>query len=335
MKAMVCEMCNSNDLIKTDGVFVCQHCGTKYSVEEAKKLFVEGTVKIDRTDETQKLFVLARRAREERNNINAEKYYGMILQSNPNNWEAAFFQVYYRAMQCKIGEISYYADAICNSLKTVASLIDEEEQTEKNTAIKTILMPCVEIAELFASAITDHYNKYMSVDGTFEECVEANVNASLILGILEIITEEYCDEKNVLTNLRKYYIKHLNSHSKFFNNEYLSETITRLSNDVRRVDTSYTTPQINSNGCYVATAVYGSYDCPQVWTLRRYRDDILAETWYGRAFIKTYYAISPTLVKWFGEKQWFKSPCKKKLDSMVAKLNAQGIKNTPYQDRQW
>ena len=28
-----------------------------------------------------------------------------------------------------------------------------------------------------------------------------------------------------------------------------------------------------SNGaCYVATAVYGSYDCPEVWTLRRFRD---------------------------------------------------------------
>ena len=36
----------------------------------------------------------------------------------------------------------------------------------------------------------------------------------------------------------------------------------------------------SSGGCYVATAVYGSYDCPQVWTLRRYRDDTLAETWY-------------------------------------------------------
>ena len=52
--------------------------------------------------------------------------------------------------------------------------------------------------------------------------------------------------------------------------------------------------------CYVATAVYGSYDCPEVWILRRYRDYTLAETWYGRAFIHTYYAISPTLVKWFG-----------------------------------
>ena len=45
MKAIVCEMCNSKDLIKQDGVFVCQHCGTKYSVEEARKLMVESGLK--------------------------------------------------------------------------------------------------------------------------------------------------------------------------------------------------------------------------------------------------------------------------------------------------
>lgn len=88
-------------------------------------------------------------------------------------------------------------------------------------------------------------------------------------------------------------------------------------------------------GCYVATAVYGSYDCPQVWTLRRYRDYTLAETWYGRAFIRTYYAISPTLVKWFGHTEWFKKMWKGKLDRMVANLNAEGVEDTPYMDQEW
>ena len=91
----------------------------------------------------------------------------------------------------------------------------------------------------------------------------------------------------------------------------------------------------NSGGCYVATAVYGSYDCPEVWTLRRYRDNILAETWYGKAFIKTYYAISPTLVKWFGHTEWFKKMWKGKLDSMVKKLQANGVESTPYKDKNW
>ena len=37
MKRLTCEMCGSTDLIKQDGAFVCQTCGCKYSIEEAKK----------------------------------------------------------------------------------------------------------------------------------------------------------------------------------------------------------------------------------------------------------------------------------------------------------
>ena len=56
---------------------------------------------------------------------------------------------------------------------------------------------------------------------------------------------------------------------------------------------------------------------------------------YGRAFIRTYYAISPTLVKWFGHTEWFKKMWKGKLDRMVSDLNAKGVQDTPYQDRNW
>ena len=90
----------------------------------------------------------------------------------------------------------------------------------------------------------------------------------------------------------------------------------------------------SSGGCYVATCVYGSYDCPPVWTLRRYRDFVLSKTVYGRAFIKTYYAVSPTLVKWFGNTNWFKKMWKTPLDKLVSRLNNRGIKDTAYKDNQ-
>ena len=102
------------------------------------------------------------------------------------------------------------------------------------------------------------------------------------------------------------------------------------------VDISFSVPEgVKTGGCYVATAVYGSYDCPQVWTLRRYRDNILAKSFLGRAFIKTYYAISPTLVKWFGETNWFKNLWRGKLDRMVEKLRSEGVESTPYEDKLW
>lgn len=87
-----------------------------------------------------------------------------------------------------------------------------------------------------------------------------------------------------------------------------------------------------SGGCYVATAVYGSYDCPEVWTLRRYRDNTLNKTWHGRAFIKCYYAISPTLVRWFGQTSWFRRMWKAPLDRIVMNLQSKGVQDTPYDD---
>lgn len=88
-----------------------------------------------------------------------------------------------------------------------------------------------------------------------------------------------------------------------------------------------------SEGCYVATCVYGSYDCPEVWTLRRFRDGTLDNTWYGRLFIKCYYAISPALVKLFGNAKWFRLFWKNVLDNFVKMLNTQGVDNTPYFDK--
>lgn len=98
---------------------------------------------------------------------------------------------------------------------------------------------------------------------------------------------------------------------------------------------SYTHHTGNSQGCYVATCVYGSYDCPQVRTLRRFRDNSLARNPAGRAFVRTYYAVSPKIVKFFGNNRWFKNMWRGVLDNMVSRLNKQGIDNSPYEDLQW
>ena len=91
----------------------------------------------------------------------------------------------------------------------------------------------------------------------------------------------------------------------------------------------------SQGGCYVATAVYGSYDCPEVWTLRRFRDNVLAETWYGRLFIRFYYAVSPTAVKLFGDAQWFQDFFRARLDTLVSGLQDDGFESTPYEDTVW
>jgi len=85
-------------------------------------------------------------------------------------------------------------------------------------------------------------------------------------------------------------------------------------------------------GCYVATCVYGSYDCPEVWTLRRYRDNSLNRSWFGKRFVQVYYTVSPKIVKVFGKQRWFNLIGKSVVDMLVKKLQNNGVDNSPYSD---
>ena len=51
MQKLQCELCGSIDIIKTaENVFQCQHCGCKYTLEQAKTLIFGGEVKTKATD---------------------------------------------------------------------------------------------------------------------------------------------------------------------------------------------------------------------------------------------------------------------------------------------
>ncbi|NQT20629.1 MAG: hypothetical protein HQ592_13055 [Planctomycetes bacterium] len=50
--------------------------------------------------------------------------------------------------------------------------------------------------------------------------------------------------------------------------------------------------------CFVATACYESAECSQVRQLRRFRDDVLLKSPFGRLLVSLYYRISPPLAHW-------------------------------------
>lgn len=104
MKQLTCEMCGSTDLIKQDGVFVCQACGMKYSAEDAKRMMIEGTVdvqgtvKVDNSALIAKHLINAHRALLKEDWEEVEKYYNLVEQNAPDNIEAVFFSSYGKAM---------------------------------------------------------------------------------------------------------------------------------------------------------------------------------------------------------------------------------------------
>lgn len=135
MMQIKCEMCGSSDLVKEDSLYVCKHCGMKYSPEEAKKMMVEieGAVKIDDSEYLANLYVLARRARDSENVLDARKYYSQILIKDPINWEPAFYSLILQSIDCKIAQLAEACDRITSGISSVIGLVkdnvpDKEEQ---------------------------------------------------------------------------------------------------------------------------------------------------------------------------------------------------------------
>lgn len=368
MKQLTCEMCGSTDLMKQDGVFVCQSCGCKYSVEEAKKMMVEGTVdvqgtvKVDTSGELANLYQLARRAKDNDNGENAVKYYEMILLKDPNSWEAAFYVVYFKAIEFNIAQIDSAGISVAECIDTVLKLIKDNvaNKDEQKEAYTEVANRVIIIARMLFNAgknkydkqdnVTDKELRYYYKKTWLEDAVPAT-NCAYILGNnLDLLFKTDSEANNLSVTAWKQGVAwHSSLIDYLADKDVHRQAINDYVAKIQQYDSSYTAPQESTaapqentgapqestGGCYVATAVYGSYDCPQVWTLRRFRDYTLAETWYGRAFIRMYYAVSPTFVEWFGHTKWFKKMWKGKLDRMVENLKADGVEDTPYTDKNW
>ncbi|WP_219921622.1 CFI-box-CTERM domain-containing protein, partial [Rufibacter sp. XAAS-G3-1] len=60
-------------------------------------------------------------------------------------------------------------------------------------------------------------------------------------------------------------------------------------------------------GCYIATVCYESEYAPEVINLKKYRDTILQKSILGKAFVKLYYFMSPTIANWLKDKKTINS----------------------------
>lgn len=76
----------------------------------------------------------------------------------------------------------------------------------------------------------------------------------------------------------------------------------------------------SSGGCFIATAVYGSYDAPQVKVLRRFRDDKLLTTSLGRLLVNIYYRVSPAIAARLHELPTVTHLARKALDAIVRRV---------------
>lgn len=298
-------------------------------------------------------------ARTERKNGNmrrAAEYYAKAKNIRPDNWEAYFYSVfcsvYHTSTSTNPSEIQRYTDAIRGCISKAmhlakAQLYSREELVD---SIGDVAVGVAELASNYFTAAVTHYDVSRKSPWT-SKAKNAQVNAiiQMLFTVGDSIEAHFSDDPEFCANVacscwKIAFVCYDNCDmpapqgiSDYFYKirKYIPDFQCFRSVTGENYYPSFGArgPSGSVGGCYIATAVYGSYDCPPVWTLRRFRDRYLAKSWCGRVFIRLYYALSPKLVKAFKDTKWFARICKCPLDRLVAYLMKKGYDDTVYVDR--
>jgi hypothetical protein len=175
--------------MKSEGVFICKSCKTQYTVEEARKLMIEGlvdvtgsTVKIDNSAKFDNLYKTARRAREDGDSNRALRIYEQLETEDPDNWEPVFFSAYYSALDSLENDnpggsvrvvggrvklsieyrtgISPCIRRIYNCMDSVFSLIENiENYDEQQSAVYEVSGGVMSVAEILSSVLDSEYER--------------------------------------------------------------------------------------------------------------------------------------------------------------------------------
>lgn len=77
------------------------------------------------------------------------------------------------------------------------------------------------------------------------------------------------------------------------------------------------TANVRSGHCFIASIAFESRNDPTLITLRAFRNDVLAKTFLGKSFIRTYYRWSPGLANRLQHYPWVKKALRRVLPSFA------------------
>jgi len=357
MKKLACEMCGSTNIIKKEGLYNCQNCGTKYSPEEAKKMMIEGTVKLDIASNVENYKKIAKNAFLNNRYEFAYDYYNKIIELDADDLKSVYMTelMYYSCSLLKVDNLPeplikiLFKDNNFNDLFIIDDEIQEKfakllfNEIIKNIHEKSLIIPRQKIFynnthHIIEESFINTNNEYIYTNNFYKILIAFNFDDKKITEYKEKILENY--KENVEEQKRKFEKEkriRIERERKNIEEEQRIRIERERKNikelQIKRIE-NRKNEKIGRDGyCYIATSVYGSYDCPEVWSLRRFRDNNLLKTFYGRLFVKIYYISSPTLVNYFGDKKLFKKLFKSRLDKLIKKLHENGVESTYYIDK--
>jgi len=296
MKKMVCELCGSNDFTKdNDGFFVCDYCRTKYTPEQAQKMLVEGTVRVDRSEEAAKYLKLAEAALHDRNFSEAYNYANRALEIDTENSQAWFVKGRAAGWSSGLSGVNY--SEMIGAFERAISFSEDEDGLRKRAADDV-----VDVVSIIQRISHDEVSENPEVDTYWdshlwrtEQSIDALFRAhewGAGRRALELIVD-VAMSLNKGPIYRTYDDKLKQRSLNPSQTASFKGLIDRAAAEIRFIDPDYELPKQSS--CFVVTATLGSETSIPVQVLRTFRDNVLMNTESGQRFIAWYSANGPRL----------------------------------------
>jgi hypothetical protein len=322
----------------------CSYCGAKITSQE-----VVSFVEIDNTNNLKNYLQLAKNALDGKNGEETYIYANKILELDSLNGEAWLLKMYALDFLGSLKELRVDEIITCGNnaikfaknhniqekvntfflLKAIAILNQCYEKMANTHSIENLYKANCAVNSMKASKETRDF------DSSFINLIENAASYALKLKrtvLIELI-EKSIDYRNYVEKIANGYIiysKALILRYRIYGSKLTDSAINVRRNILVNLKKGLSEEQKQSipenkisnmqEGCYIATAIYGSYDAPEVLTLRHFRDSVLAKKYYGRLFIRVYYYLSPSLAVKLKRTKHINSLIKWGLDKCVLRL---------------
>lgn len=314
---LVCSNCKGeiqlNDNMETG---YCLYCGTKILIKnEIQKIELSDMPKKDN------YLNIANSAYKAGNYEEAIIYYNKVLEVDSRNWNAVYYKGLARAWKSSLVDPNII-EAVYGAKEAIEIYINTEnpstDDVEKFKA--TVVNDIYDILSNYAVLSKKHYHEFQDMQSSAPEywdridyCTGIARYCISLISENMLIKKYYRNTKFVMVHLLLLLLKEkcdiryykstsgMNLVHKIDANERLKAVslFDSLVGEVKKHGIEMDIPEIrrNDGSCYIATAIYGSYDSPEVVILRRFRDNTLYKYSLGRLFIKVYYLLSPPMIK--------------------------------------
>ena len=215
MKKIVCDLCESTEFTKEGGFFICQGCGTKYSLEEAKSMMreVEGSAPISagapvtavpmgnpNQQQIDNLLVLATSSKEAGNNEDCEKYCNQAIMLDATCYKAWFLKGKAIGWSSKLdnNRMEEASHSFCQAIDFAPEEEKDELKTQAVEELKNLGLACISLRkDNFAKdPSTSNLNGFKNDRLVLIKAITVLLTHGNVVGMPEGYTEEIANMMN-------------------------------------------------------------------------------------------------------------------------------------------